>query len=187
DALKKWVADGGALLLIADHQPFAGSARDLALAFGFQLEDGVVARDPMAGQPDIFTTRDGTLRDDVVTRGRDAGEAITSLRTFGGSGFRAPPTARPIIVFPAGFMIHQCGLPCPPGVAERNAAGYLQGAVMPFGKGRIAVFGEAAMFSAQVISTYTPPFHFGFGADGAEQNRQFILNLTRWLAGVLPE
>ncbi|MBI3470619.1 MAG: hypothetical protein HY013_04620 [Candidatus Solibacter usitatus] len=30
------------------------------------------------------------------------------------------------------------------------AKGYLQGAVLPFGKGRVAVFGEAAMFSAQL-------------------------------------
>jgi hypothetical protein len=185
--VKAWVAGGGSLLLIADHQPFAGSARDLALAFGFQFEDGVVARDPMDGRPDIFTVTDKSLRSDVVTRGRNISEAVTSLRTFTGSAFRAPSAARPIIILPSGFKIHQCGLPCPAGVPERDATGYLQGAVMPFGKGRIAVFGEAAMFSAQVLPGYKPPFHFGFGAPGAEQNRQFILNLTRWLAGVLPE
>jgi hypothetical protein len=186
NAVRAWVAGGGSLLLIADHQPFAGSARDLALAFGFQFEDGVVERDPINGRPDIFTTANGTLRDDVVTRGRNANEAITSLRTFTGSAFRAPPTARPIIVFPSGFEIHQCGLPCPKGVSERDATGYLQGAVVEFGKGRVAIFGEAAMFSAQVITTYKPPYHFGFGAPGAEQNKQFILNLMRWLADVLP-
>jgi len=186
DALKAWVGGGGSLLLIADHLPFAGSARDLAQAFGFQFEDGVVARDPLSGRPDMFSKADGSLRDDVVTRGRNASEAITSLRTFTGSAFRAPPSARPVLVFPAGYMIHQCGLPCPPGVPEQDATGYLQGAVMPFGKGRIAVFGEAAMFSAQVIASVNPPFRFGFGAEGAEQNKPFILNLMHWLAGLLP-
>lgn len=185
-ALRDWVVKGGSLLLIADHQPFSRSARDLALAFGFQFEDGVVERDPMDGRRDIFSTADGSLRPDVITQGRKNGEAVTKLRTFAGSAFRAPPGARPIIVFPSGFKIHDCGLPCPAGAAEQEAGGLLQGAVMSFGKGRIAVFGEAAMFSAQLVTTTTPPFRFGFGAAGAEQNKQFILNLVHWLAGILP-
>jgi hypothetical protein len=186
-ALKAWVVDGGSMLLIADHRPLAGSARDLASAFGFRLEDGVMARDPMDGRREIFTRTDSTLRDDVVTRGRDSGTVVTSLRAFGGSGFQAPPNARPLLVFPPGFMNHECGLPCPADAPESDAAGYLQGAVMPFGKGRIAVFGEAAMFSAQVWTTLKPPFRFGFQAKGAEQNKQFILNLMQWLASILPE
>jgi hypothetical protein len=184
--LKNWVARGGSLLLIADHHPFAGSAHDLALAFGFQFQSGVVGRDPIGAPPDIFTIESGTLQKDVVTNGRGPDEAITSLRTFTGSAFRAPPNARPLIVFPAGFMIHQCGLPCPAGVPESNAAGYLQGAVLKFGKGRIAVFGEAAMFSAQVAMGPTP-YYFGFDAPDAKQNKPFILNLMHWLAGLLPD
>lgn len=187
DALKTWVTGGGSLLLIADHRPFAGSARDLASAFGFRFEDGVVERDPMNGRRDIFTRADGSLRDDVVTRGRDSASAVTSLQTFTGSAFQAPPAARPIIVLPAGYMSHQCLLPCSGSVPESDVGGYLQGAVMPLGKGRIAVFGEAAMFSSQVIGKSNPPFRFGFTAKGAEQNKQFILNLMQWLAGILPE
>jgi hypothetical protein len=187
DALKTWVTGGGSLLLIADHRPFGGSARDLASAFGFQFEDGVVERDPLGSRPDIFTRTDGSLHNDVVTRGRDASTAVTSLRTFTGSAFRAPATARPIIVLPAGYMSHQCLLPCQGSVPESDVSGYLQGAVMPMGKGRIAVFGEAAMFSSQIIGKSNPPFRFGFTAKGAEQNKQFILNLMQWLAGILPE
>jgi hypothetical protein len=58
---------------------------------------------------------------------------------------------------------------------------------MPVGKGRLAVFGEAAMFSAQIMRGGNPPFRGGFNAKGAEQNKQFILNLVQWLAGILPE
>lgn len=186
DTVKAWVLDGGSLLLIADHEPFAGSARNLALAFGFRFQDGVVERDPIDRRPDIFSISDGTLANDVVTRGRSPAEAVTSIRTFTGSAFQAPPGARPIITLPAGFMVHDCGLPCPAGVPERDVGGYLQGAVLPFGKGRVAVVGEAAMFSAQVMTTTTPPFKFGFNAPGAEQNKQFILNLAHWLGGLLP-
>jgi len=185
DALKAWVSGGGSLLLIADHRPFAGSARDLAAAFGFHFVDGVVERDPL-GQRDIFTLAEGSLHEDVVTRGRDAESTVTSLQTFTGSAFQAPQPARPIIVLPAGYMSHECLLPCRGIVQESNVGGYLQGAVMPLGKGRIAVFGEAAMFSAQVFKGSNPPFRGGFNAKGAEQNKQFILNLVEWLAGILP-
>ncbi|HET7084676.1 MAG TPA: hypothetical protein VFI23_07900 [Rhizomicrobium sp.] len=186
-ALKTWVENGGALLLIADHRPFAGSARDLASAFGFTFEDGVVERDPLDSRSDIFTLADGSLHEDVVTRGRDPATAVTALRTFTGSSFQAPPTARPIIVLPPGYMSHQCLLPCRGSVPETDIAGHLQGAVMDVGKGRVAVFGEAGMFSAQVIKTPNMTFHFGFNARGAEQNKQFILNLMQWLTGVLPQ
>ena len=186
EALNAWVTGGGSLLLIADHRPFAESARDLAAAFGFRFVDGVVERDPL-GQRDIFTLADGSLHEDVVTRGRDGGSAVTSLQTFTGSAFQAPPAARPIIVLPAGYMSHECLLPCRGTVSETNVGGYLQGAVMPLGKGRIAVFGEAAMFSAQIVKGSNPPFRGGFNAKSAEQNKQFILNLMEWLAGTLPQ
>jgi hypothetical protein len=186
-AVRAWVMGGGSLLLIADHRPFAGSARDLAQAFGFLFEDGVVEPEPMDGRRDIFRKADGTLRDDIITRGRSAEEVVTAIRTFTGSAFQAPREAHPLLVFSPDYKIHECGLPCPSGVPTHDAAGYMQGAVMPFGKGRIAVFGEAGMFSAQVLRSSNLPFHFGFGAPGAEQNRQFILNLVRWLAGALPQ
>jgi hypothetical protein len=32
-----------------------------------------------------------------------------------------------------------------------------------------------------------PPFRGGFSAKGAEQNKQFIVNLMEWLAGILPQ
>ncbi len=59
--------------------------------------------------------------------------------------------------------------------------GWLQGAVMKYGAGRIAFFGEAAMFTAQ-LSDLKP---VGMNAPQAEQNSQFVLNLIHWLSGVL--
>jgi hypothetical protein len=189
--LKEWVADGGSLLLIADHQPLAHAASDLALAFGFRLEDGVAQRTPPIGpppgrEPDFFTRADGSLVDDLITRGRSADEQVGTLRTFVGTAFQAPEGARPIIVLPEGYAIHDCGVPCPGPVPKHDAKGLLQGAVLTVGKGRVAMFTEAAMFTAQVFPS-SPPFRFGFNAPGAEQNKQFVLNLVHWLAGVLPD
>jgi hypothetical protein len=52
---------------------------------------------------------------------------------------------------------------------------------MPFGSGRAAFFGEAAMFSAQ-LSDGQP---MGMNAPMAEQNFQLALNVMHWLSGIL--
>ena len=57
--------------------------------------------------------------------------------------------------------------------------GWCQGAVMKVGDGRVAVFGEAAMFSAQVAGPKQQPM--GMNAPGAEQNHQLLLNVMHWL------
>lgn len=185
DAVKTWILNGGSLLLIADHAPFAGSAAGLASAFGFEFEDVLVSRIPPGTESDIFSTEDGSLRAHIVTSGRDESEAVHAVQTFGGSAFRAPSEAQPLIVLPKGYFLRDCRLPCPDGAPKRDASGYLQGAVAEFGKGRVAVFGEAAMFSAQIAPRNS--FRFGFNAPGAEQNKQLVLNVMRWLAGSLPE
>ena len=61
--------------------------------------------------------------------------------------------------------------------------GWFQGSVLRVGKGRVAVFGEAAMFSAQVDGTNRVPF--GMNTPEAKRNPQFILNLLHWLSGLI--
>ena len=63
--------------------------------------------------------------------------------------------------------------------------GWYQGAVMRFGKGRVAVFGEAAMFSAQLAGPNRSPM--GMNAPIAKQNPQFLLNILHWLSGKLKD
>ena len=185
-AVKAWVDQGGSLLLIADHMPFAGAATDLGAAFGVTWSNGF-ARRAGPGGPDIFSIADGTLKEDPITRGRSADERVARVRTFTGSAFRTSPGARPLIVFPPGYVSDE------PEVAwvfdaqtrQVDITGALQGAAIPVGKGRVAVFGEAAMFSAQLAGPQRRAM--GFNAPDAPGNKQFILNLLHWLAGVLPE
>lgn len=61
----------------------------------------------------------------------------------------------------------------------------LQGAVLRFGRGRVALFGEAAMFTAQLAGPTRKPV--GMNAPEAGQNAQFVLNLLHWLSGLLNE
>jgi hypothetical protein len=48
-----------------------------------------------------------------------------------------------------------------------SASKMLQGALLKFGKGRVAVFGEAALFSAQVAG----PARFPMGMNDPERHR----------------
>lgn len=186
-AVQSWVQRGGALLLIADHLPFAGAAQDLAAAFGLQFANGFALSGADTGA-DVFTTRAGSLRDDAVTRGRGADEAVTAVATFTGSAFAAPPAARPLIVLPDGFvmLLPNAAWQFDEQTPWHPAAGYLQAAALRHGAGRLAVFAEAGMFTAQ-LGGGEPPARIGFNAPEAAQNKQFILNTLRWLAGALPD
>lgn len=179
-ALKRWVESGGALLLAADHMPNAGAAEELGKAFGFTFINGFAFHiPPKAG--DFFSRDDGTLKDDAVTTG------IDRIETFTGSAFRIPQGARPLLVFPKGYQVltPRVAWQFSPSTPQVDAAGLAQGAVMNVGKGRIAIFGEAGMFSAQTAAGEGSgaPAKIGFNAPEAPENKQLILNVVRWLAG----
>jgi hypothetical protein len=62
----------------------------------------------------------------------------------------------------------------------QSAATLSQGAYLKYGKGRIVIFGEAAMFSAQKQGKNS----FGMNQESASQNPQLLLNLIHWLDGM---
>ncbi len=186
EAIKNWVEDGGSLLLIADHFPFAGGAAELAAAFGFDYVDGFVFHAPLIGSSDIFTKDSGTLQDHLITRGRIKTESVSKIATFTGSAFIAPPNADALIVLPQDYVVllPEIAWEFDENTLRYSAEGYLQGAAMKVGRGRIAVFSEAGMFTAQV-DTADPSLKTGFNAPEAAENKTLILNVVRWLSGYL--
>ena len=183
-ALHEWVKRGGSLLLIADHPPFSDSATALAKAFGFEFISGVALSAPVApGQFSplaVFDTGKG-LMPTTLSRGRFPTEQVDSVMTFTGAAFKAPTAATPVLVFQDGALAFRAGPMGPdwtaPGVP---IAGSSQGAILELGKGRVAVFGEAAMFTAQRSGPKGEPM--GMNAPAANQNYQFVLNLMHWLS-----
>ena len=188
-AVASWVRRGGSLLLIADHQPFAGAADSLASTLGVFFANGFAM--PAAGgkRPGeiVFRRGEGLVRHSI-TDGASAAQHVDSVVSFTGSAFRlAKSVERPgeLMRLPAGTRVRM------PVVAwqfsdstpEFRGDGMLQGAVFQLGKGRVAVFGEAAMFSAQVTGPERMPM--GMNAPYAAGNAQFVLNTLHWLAGSL--
>ncbi|PHR42626.1 MAG: hypothetical protein COA32_17315 [Fluviicola sp.] len=182
EEISAWVKQGGSLLLIADHMPYAGAANDLANQFGFTFLNGFAMTGDQFWPPSVFSIENGGLIESSATQGSKDYEKINSLATFTGSAFKIPNDATPVIKFSEDHISLQ------PDTAWRfdentpvkNLEDYYQGAVHEFGKGKIAVFGEAAMFTAQKANNTKA----GFNSPYAPNNAQFILNLIHWLNDV---
>jgi hypothetical protein len=188
-AVAAWVRHGGSLLLIADHQPFAGAADSLANTLGVFFANGF-AMPPAGGKRPgeiVFRRGAGLIRHAIVD-GTSPAQRVDSVVSFTGSAFRLARSverAGELMRLPAGTRVRM------PVVAwqfsdstpEFRGDGMLQGAVFPLGKGRVAVFGEAAMFSAQVTGPERLPM--GMNAPYAAGNPQFVLNTLHWLVGSL--
>ncbi|WP_347174190.1 hypothetical protein [Polaribacter uvawellassae] len=182
--LKDWVKRGGKLMLIADHMPFAGAANDLASAFGFKFCDGFAyLKKERINLPDVFSKANKRLVESEITNGT-LGEKINSITTFTGSSFTIPKEAKGILKFIkddyclAPQVAWQFNKETPKSDLENK----YQGAILNFGKGKLAVFGEAAMFTAQTITNNSGTFKFGFHAKSAPNNVEFIRNLFFWLS-----
>ena len=180
-ALRAWVDNGGSLLLIADHMPFAGAAGTLARAFGVEFSNGFAGRADGDVGPIDFSFEHGLARS-AVTEGRNASERISHVISFTGSAFKPPTGAVPVMTFAPGFVSLESKAPFKfDAVTPRvPVAGWSQGALLTVGKGRVAVFGEAGMFTAQLAGPQARPF--GMNAPAANQNAQFLLNVAHWLA-----
>ena len=181
-ALRQWVERGGALLLIADHMPFPAAVRDVGSAFGIELVDGFASADTGFPGVMVFSRARGTLADHPITRGRTPSERIDSVATFTGEAFR-PAGGEPLLTLGPGAVVFLPKIPwqIDSTTPREPAAGWSQGVVKRVGKGRIAVFGEAAMFTAQLAGPARAAV--GLNAPEAGQNGRFILNLLRWLVG----
>jgi hypothetical protein len=201
DAVSQWVRGGGSLLLIADHMPCPGAADDLADALGLVFYNGfavrhrdgpdrlITALEDVAGTI-TFSRADGTLVDHPILAGRATTERVESVMTFTGQAFRPRPDAidlRPLLIVPDGVVVL---LPERAWVFTEttprvSATGLLQGATLRLGTGRVAAFGEAAMFTAQRSGPQGRPM--GMNHPDARGNAQFLLNTVHWLSGLLDE
>ena len=181
-AVKNWVEQGGALFLILDHMPFPGGGGKLADAFGFKFSNGFAyLGNSLGSAPDVYEPGSG-LMDCVITRGRDDSERITKMVTFTGSAFQPPKEAIQVLVFPQKSVSKEPkqAWRFVKGTKEIDISGWCQGAVMKVGEGRIAVFGEAASFTAQLAGPQKR--RMGMAASHADQNYKLLLNVMHWLS-----
>ncbi|MFC2101589.1 DUF4350 domain-containing protein [Bacteroidota bacterium] len=180
ETVKQWVFQGGRLFLIADHMPFAGAAYEMGKAFGFDFLNGFAYTRQRSWPPSLFKRSDNTLLESPVTAGMSKQEKIDSVASFTGSAFQAPENSIPVLRFIEGNYSLQpdTAWQFSADTPKQDLAGYCQGAILNYGKGKVAVFGEAAMFTAQIANG---TLKAGFNSEVAPQNAQFALNLVHWL------
>lgn len=179
-ALETWVRNGGRLFLIADHMPFPGAVSRLASRFGFEMTNSF-AFDNRRRNIEFFLPSNGTLKESQLTDGEAPFyQKIDTVVTFMGQGFYIPEEAIPILALPATYTLAIPKVAWQFGEEDRyiSAEGSYQLAYRTFGKGKLVVSGEAAMFSAQLANGQ---FQMGLNHPAARQNIPLLLNLIRWL------
>jgi hypothetical protein len=182
ETVRRWVEKGGSLFLIADHMPFGGAADDLASAFGFIFTNGFAADTSKPG--DIyFYRKDNTLMPCSITNGRNTNEIVNKVVTFTGQAIRIPPEATSILRFDDRYLLMETDTAWVFDSRTRYTPikGWSQGAYLKYGKGRVVMFGEAAMFSAQLAGQNK--IRIGMNSDYAEENYKLLLNIIHWLDG----
>lgn len=176
-AVRNWVEQGGRLILIADHMPFSGAASDLASAFGFHLPNGF-AMDNRRRRLEYFTRADSTLYPNEITDGMNREQYTDSIITFTGSGFMIPTTSIPILrlndytlLYPTQAWQFDNDTP------SESSDNFFQAAALRFGKGKIVLMGEAAMFTAQIAGDRK----IGMNSPEAKYNVQLLRNTVQWI------
>lgn len=184
DAVRDWVRQGGALLLVADHAPVGGANQILGQRFGINMSKQYTA-DEQNFEKDtqnpgfiVYTRESGRLADHAITRGRNGAEQVNKIIAFTGQSLKGPADSFAFMKLADSAQDLMPGADCKP----VSAAGRSQGIAMKFGKGRAVFLGEAAMLSAQLAGPNQAKF--GMNRPGID-NRQLALNIMHWLSRLL--
>lgn len=182
--INQWVADGGSLWLIADHMPFPGAVENLAKSLGVLVGNGFAMNTRGNASEIFFTRKNGLLGNHPITQGRNKSEQVDSVTSFTGQAFRLE-RGTPLMTIgkDVDLLMPVTAWQFSDSTARISATGMLQGAVIEYKKGRVAVFGEAAMFSAQLAGPQRR--RVGMNSPLAKQNHRMLLNVAHWLSRLL--
>lgn len=180
--VRDWVDRGGALLLVADQAPAGPAAANLAVAFDVEMGKRFTI-DPVNFEQTAnnlswidYSRANRGLGDHPIMRGRNSSERINRVLAFTGQSLKGPKESVPLLILSRGaYDIVDLNRPDP--ATMTPAAGRAQAVALVSGKGRVVVFGEAAMLTAQGQN-------FGMNYPGVD-NRQLVLNVMHWLTGLL--
>ncbi len=203
EALARWVALGGSLLLAVDHAPHGTAAEALGARFGVTMGKGYafqsVRNDVTANL--VFPRQ--ALGDHPIIAGRGGGEGVQIVNTFTGQSLKGPDGSTVLLAM-SDNAFEAPDLATLQAIRQRLHAGEdvdvvtaelarpaqpAQGLAFPFGAGRVVVLGEAGMLTAQIVrfpdQPDRAPYRFGLNTDGHD-DRQFALNLMHWLSRLIP-
>jgi hypothetical protein len=128
-----------------------------------------------------FYRNDNTLTSCSITNGRNTNETVNKVVTFTGQAMRIPAEATSILNFGKKYLLFETDTAWVFDSRTKHTPikDWSQGAYMKYGKGRVVMFGEAAMFSAQLAGQNQRKV--GMNSDYAGENYKLLLNIIHWL------
>ncbi len=190
DVLKGWISQGGALLLIADHDPFGSASADLARALGVGMES-VWTVDALRQNPEIgrstwleYSPENGGLGIHPILQAETSESAIQRVISFTGQSLSFDSTWTSILQLSDSARNYYTRADA--SIASMDTSTYFpvpgqsQLIACEYGTGRIVIAGEAAMFTAQEVRIFFKTMRAGFNY-GDYDNKQLVLNIIRWL------
>lgn len=187
DQLEQWVQEGGSVLLITEHFPFGLSMKPIFDKFGVQVHNGYT-EDTLLNNKDVrdallFTKANGSLNQTHPIL-----DKVKRLNTFTGSAVKGDSTWTPLLIFTPNAQNYNVKVDVKRSGGDvitsityadfYSANGYAQAICKQYGKGKIVVLAESAFITAQVDKNGNK---YGMNVPN-EDNKQFVLNLIRWLA-----
>lgn len=187
DELELWVKDGGSLLLITEHFPFGLAMKPVLDKFGVQVHNGY-SEDTLLNNKEVrdallFTKSKGNLNQTHPIL-----DKVERLNTFTGSSVKGDSTWTQLLIFTPNAQnfnvkvsVKKDGGDITTSVEYADfysAKGFSQGICKQYGKGKIVVLAESAFITAQFDKNGNK---YGMNSPD-EDNKQFVLNLIRWLA-----
>lgn len=187
DEIEQWVKDGGSLLLITEHFPFGLAMTPVLSKFGLQVHNGYT-EDTLLNNKEVrdallFTKSKGNL-----DKTHPILDKVEKLNTFTGSSVKGDSTWTQLLIFTPNAQnfnvkvnVKKDGGDITTSVEYADfysAKGYSQGICKKYGKGKIVVLAESAFITAQFDKNGNK---YGMNSPD-EDNKQFVLNLIRWLA-----
>jgi len=168
ETLQHWVANGGRLLLIADHAPFGAANAALATVFGVRMHAGFAEVPKEVSDPLRFTRANGRIAGTHPILAN-----VACVQSFTGQSLDGPANASILLRLPRNTVETVDDH----GTLRETQAGAAQGLAFVYGKGRVVVLGEAAMLTAQVADREP----FGMQLPGCD-NIAFARNTLHWLS-----
>ena len=193
--LNNWVTKGGSLFVITDHDNLA--IDELLHSVGVETQEINVTHDSLHGRfredgvtinPGniFFSQTDKLLGNHSILRGRNDAEKIKFVQTYAGRTVIGPSGSTPLLLLSNSaidYMVVDPSQGITSRIPVKTKGLRTHGVAFNFGKGKVVVVGEAAMLTAQLWPpNYTP--NAGMNVPGSD-NKQFALNIMRWLTGYL--
>jgi hypothetical protein len=187
ETLEEWVKGGGSVLLITEHYPFGLAMTPLLSRFGVKVHNGFT-EDTLLSNKEVadallFEKAKGNLNTTHPIL-----EQVNRINTFTGSAVQGDSSWTPLIIFSNSAQnynvkvdVKREGGDITTSVSYTDfypAKGWVQGMCRQYGKGRIAVLAESAFLTAQTDKNGNK---FGMNIPNTD-NKQFTLNLIRWLS-----